>query len=111
MAIVDGEDPELVVGGPKVRAFWRAIVDPQDPYNVVVDRHAASIALGHVITRQDVWSGNLNRRGRYEHVARMYRTAAKIISGELGETWTPSDVQATTWIYWRRTAGRYAGME
>src|SRR6201991_3195862 len=47
--ILAGADPELVVSGPKVRAFWRTIADPTEPRAVVIDRHAIDIAAGRVL--------------------------------------------------------------
>lgn len=43
-----GEDPEKVLGGDKVRAFWRAIADPSNTRPVAIDRHLINAALGLV---------------------------------------------------------------
>lgn len=107
--ILSGEDSELVLGGPKVRAFYFTIVNPSDPRAVVVDRHAVDIAFGEVL--DDARRGlALGRKGAYDSVSALYRKAAVIISRELGESWTPAQVQATTWTYWRRErAAAYHG--
>jgi hypothetical protein len=103
--LVDGEDPEDVVSGPKVTAFWRTIVDPTDPRAVVVDRHALDVAMGTVL--DDRQRGIiLGRKGAYEELSALYRRAAKLLSkdfhaGELSG-WTPAEVQAVTWVVWRR---------
>lgn len=100
-AIIAGGDPEEIVSGDKVRAFWRTIVDPSDPRAVVVDRHAFDVAVDAVT--DDATRGRyLGRVGKYAELADLYRRAAKIISRETGQTWTPAAVQATTWVYWRR---------
>ena len=100
--LIDGEDPEDVVSGPKVTAFWRTIVDPSDPRAVVVDRHALDVAKGHVL--DDRQRGIiLGRKGAYEELSALYRRAAKQLTKETGAVWTPAEVQAVTWTTWRRT--------
>lgn len=100
-AIIAGGDPEEIVSGSKVRAFWRTIVDPTDARAVVIDRHAFDVACDRVT--DDATRGRyLGRVGKYDELCDLYRRAAKIISRETGQTWTPAAVQATTWTYWRR---------
>ena len=107
--ILNGEDPEDVLGGPKVRAFYFTIVNPTDPRAVVVDRHAIDITFGTVLNSA-ARGLTLGRKGAYDAVSDLYRRAARIISAELGEHWTPAQVQATTWTYWRRErAAAYHG--
>lgn len=43
-----GEDPDQVLGGRKVRSFWRAIADPTNTHPVAIDRHLINCALGLV---------------------------------------------------------------
>jgi hypothetical protein len=107
--ILMGEDPEDVLGGPKVRVFYFTIMNPADPRAVVVDRHAIDIAVGRVLNDAD--RGKLlGRKGAYDAVAELYRRAAKSISKRVGTTWTPAEVQAATWTYWRREhAAAYHG--
>jgi hypothetical protein len=98
--ILAGEDPDTVVSGPKVRAFWLTIADPMNPEAVVLDRHAVAIAANKILddhTRQRLITGK-----RYEAACELYRRAARIISKEMGEEWSPAEVQAATWCYWRR---------
>lgn len=100
-ALLAGGDPEDIVSGAKVRAFWRTIVDPTDPRAVVIDRHAFDVACDQVT--DDATRGRyLGRKGAYDELSDLYRRAAKIISKETGQAWTPAAVQATTWVYWRR---------
>lgn len=94
--IVAGEDPETVVKGSKVRAFWNAISDPTDGSAIVIDRHAVELAFGQVMT-DDQRNKILEPRGGYEGVCHRYQCAAELI-GEV----TPVDVQAVTWVVWRR---------
>lgn len=99
--ILAGADPEYIVSGPKVRAFWKTISDPAEPSAVVIDRHAIDIAAGRVLGDR-IRGSHLRRVGAYDEVADKYRRAARRLSGELGLRITPAEVQATTWIYWRR---------
>jgi hypothetical protein len=98
--IIAGEDPDAVVRGAKVRAFWRTIVDPTDPRAVVIDRHAIDIAAGRVLGTQarDLLLG---RKTTYDSACELYRRAARLLSREFGAV-SPAQVQATTWLYWRR---------
>lgn len=107
--ILNGGDPEDVLGGPKVRAFYFTIVNPTDPRAVVVDRHAASIAVNVPLSDAEIGKV-LGRKAAYDGLSELYRRAARIISRELGEVWTPAQVQAVTWTYWRRErAAAYHG--
>lgn len=98
--ILDGEKPEDVVSGPKVTAFYRAILDPNDPRGIVIDRHAFDVAVGRVMDDK-VRGVVLGRVGAYESFVRAYERATK----ELQHSWpgiTPAEVQAVTWCVWRR---------
>lgn len=99
--ILAGADPEHIVSGPKVRAFWQTIADPAEPSAVVIDRHAIDIAAGRVLGDK-IRGTHLRRAGAYDEVADKYRRAARRLSGEFGVRITPAEVQATTWVYWRR---------
>jgi hypothetical protein len=106
--ILGGEDPDDVVAGPKVRAFWHTIVDPSDPRAVVVDRHAIDVAAGRVL--DDKVRGHLlGRKGAYDALSDQYRRAARVLSKETGEDWSPAEVQAVTWSSWRD--GKRGGMK
>jgi hypothetical protein len=100
-AILAGTEPDDVVKGPKVRAFWRVISDPSDPRSVVVDRHAVAVAVGRTVTDAEI-GRLLGRRGGLDTVTLAYQRAARILSREMGVPLTPSAVQATCWLYWRR---------
>jgi hypothetical protein len=99
--ILAGADPEQIVSGRKVHAFWRTIADPTETSAVVIDRHAIDIAAGRVLGDK-IRGSHLRRAGAYDEVADKYRRAARRLSRELDRQITPAEVQATTWIYWRR---------
>ena len=109
--ILEGEDPEEVLGGPKVRSFYFTITDPSDPRSVVVDRHAVSVAYNRPLSDAEIGKA-LGRKGAYDSISMLYQRAARIISRELGEVWTPAQTQAAVWTYWRRErAAAYHGEE
>lgn len=86
--IARGERPLDVLGGPKVRSFYRNIVG--DRSAVTVDVWAARVV--------GVTEAELGRIGGYELVADAYRAAGV----ELG--WAPCDVQAVAWVAVRGAA-------
>lgn len=96
----DASEFDEYVKGPKVRAFWHAIVNPSDPRSIVVDRHALDVAAGTVLD-DDTRGKLLGRKGAYDDVCRLYVRAAGILSKEFGPV-SPVEVQATTWVAWRR---------
>lgn len=92
--ILAGEAPDDVLGGNKVRSFWRLIRDGGNDTDVVVDAHAASVADGkHYLWRQGPVLRSLKQ---YGFRADAYRKAAK----RLGVA--PHVVQASTWLAWKR---------
>jgi len=91
--ILAGESPETVLRGNKVRAFYRCILNPCDDFAVCVDGHAYSIWHGKRTTLDE--TPNLTDE-RYETIAAAYRKVAK----EVGLL--PMQVQAITWVVWRR---------
>lgn len=109
--IHEGEDPDKVLGGNKVKSFYQNMSDPSNPEPVTIDRHAHDIAIGrpfvgagggkaksnittgpsgHVPMTEDLGLGSI---GRYKHFVHAYRHAA----GELNID-VPHKVQATTWV-------------
>jgi hypothetical protein len=101
LSILIGIDPADVVSGPKVTAFFHAIANPNDPRGIVIDRHAFDVAVGRVMddrTRGVV----LGRKGAYEQFVRAYVRAAEALQNEFPGI-TPAEVQAITWVAWRRT--------
>lgn len=115
--IHEGEEPEKVLGGNKVKSFFHNISDPSNPHHVTIDRHAHDIAVGNPfigaggkggVSKVANASGNkpmsedlgLSAMGRYKHFVHAYTTAA----GELGVD-IPHKVQATTWVQHRGAIG------
>lgn len=97
IAIYNGADPLDVLGGDKVRAFYRTILDPMGDIDPVIDRHAFDIAVGE---RTDAKRrGRLDNKGVYAEFANAYREAAKIAG--IGS----AQMQAVTWIAWRNIHG------
>lgn len=105
--IMEGESIDSVLGrndtaksGFKVRAFHRCILTAgRDEYAVCIDRHAHALAFGS----RDTPALTANR---YREVAHSFRRATQILNEEqpieLRPILTPSAVQATVWITWRR---------
>lgn len=93
--IMLGEDPlEVLPDDSKTWNFFKSIISPSDPDAVVIDRHAADIAVGRVAGSED---RGLSNKRRYATLAHAYREAAR----RLDEI--PSTVQAVSWIHWTET--------
>lgn len=86
--------PLDVLGGLKVRSFYRNIVSGgYDVEYVTIDRHAFDIATGVRLN-----GASLTPR-RYEETAEVYRRAAKILG------MTPAQAQAAAWVIHRDALG------
>lgn len=96
-AIYKGANPEDILSGDKVTAFYRTIVDPTGDIDPVIDRHAFDIAVGEVTN--DKRRQALSRKGVYHEFAMAYREAAKIAG--IGS----AQMQAITWVTWREALG------
>ena len=94
-AIAAGGRPADVLGGRKVRSFWRNI-DGRDQY-VTVDRHAVAIVYGRALSDREIKV--LEKLGAYTIIAAAYRAAAR------RHGIAPSTLQAITWLAWRRLKG------
>jgi hypothetical protein len=100
--IRDGANPLTVLGGYKVRRFYRCIVDPSCA-SVVIDRHAMCLAAGITLGHDELKRHNhvLDRyRGfstvGYHRFERCYQRTARHL--EI----VPNALQATVWLTWRR---------
>jgi hypothetical protein len=94
-AIRDGANPLDILGGPKVRAFYACILEPDSAHGTVcVDRHAVSVAFAKTLG-QKFGPAYLALAGSYARVAKAYCAAAKTL-GIL-----PHQLQAITWVAWR----------
>lgn len=83
--------------GPKTWAFYQLIAEPLNSDLVCVDRHAKAIALNCLAS--DIDGSATVRRSEYAYIARHYVEIARLV--EL----LPHQVQAITWITWRRLSG------
>lgn len=99
--ILNGGDPTTVLGGRKVLAFYNCIIGAED---VCVDGHAYSVWIGQRVatSKTPKISSTL-----YDKIAADYRLATKQINiicanGGSRQFYRPSDVQAITWVTWRR---------
>lgn len=98
-AIVAGADPLSVLSGPKTRAFYLNVADPEHSDAVTVDAHAFDAAAGRVT--DDRTRKVLDRVGEYDRVADFYRRAARSLG------LAPHATQAIVWTYWRNRFGQF----
>lgn len=95
LRILEGENPEDVLGGAKVVAFYHAILEPKGNYPVVVDRHAMRVYNGEPVTKRD-----LNRVFSNWRVIRRIQFAYRKEARRLGIH--PNVLQAITWVHQRK---------
>ena len=90
--ILDGARPLDVLGGPKVRAFYQAIVERAAWCEAVIDRHALAVYLGRPATEAE-------RHG----ISRRTREAAQLAYREEADAQgiLAIELQAVTWVQWR----------
>jgi len=93
---LQGESPDAVLGGPKVRAFYALLASGGASDDVVIDGHAINIAMLSVHNIRDLPAAARVNDCRYRLAAAAYREVAEIVGA------APHAVQAVTWIYWRR---------
>ena len=96
--ISEGEDPDTVLGGLKVTAFYHAILEPFGDTPPVVDRHAIDIHKGELVSKRD-----RNRAMSNPRVISRIQTSYKLASKKLGVHWHV--VQAVTWVQQRKNKG------
>ena len=102
VAIFNGGDPDSILSGPKVRSFFANIVGLDDVASVTIDRHAIDICAGKVQNDADR-AAMVSGKARYNGLVSEYLQAAKIVSKESGSVVTGAQLQAITWVYWRRS--------
>jgi len=95
-----GDKIQSILSGRKVVAFYRCISGFKD--TVCVDGHAYAIWLGERIptTKTPSISKTL-----YDTITRAYVNVAKDSHSVCGEHLTPAQVQAVTWVTYRRLLG------
>lgn len=91
--ILMGADPNTVLRGNKVRAFWACIESPAKSLSVCIDGHAYSIWAGRRITLDEI--PPINNR-LYNRLSADYTAVAL----EIGIS--APQLQAITWVAWRR---------
>jgi len=97
LRIVQGEKPIDVLGGYKVRAFYKAIVAPEGSGEPVIDRHALAIYMDRNVTEKELtYLQSPKVMGRLQW-------AYKKASHEVGIH--HHDLQAITWLEWRAKKG------
>lgn len=97
--ILAGEDPDDVLKSDKVRNFYHSIMG--DRGAVTIDRHSWEVYEGKRYADKDRPKVTPKR---YREAAEAYREAAHVLALE------PSELQAITWLTWRRqhlTGTRY----
>jgi hypothetical protein len=91
--ILAGESPLDVLRGPKVVSFYTDIMGLENE-SVTVDRHAIDIACGKPLSNSQ--RAPFQKGKAYATLARFYREVAKEYDV------TPSQLQAITWVHWRK---------
>lgn len=98
LSILRGADPVDVLGGLKVRSFYANILQPNNPDPVTIDRHAYCLAHGIRSERSGFASVDIKLTPkRYRETAEAYREIAADLN------LLPNQLQATTWLAWKRT--------
>jgi hypothetical protein len=92
-------DIEKVLSGNKVIAFYQQIATNAKCDVVTVDGHAYNIWNGFYTSLDKVPSIS---NKLYETVSDAYREAAKIINQVQGVSYSAAQIQAITWVAWRR---------
>ena len=105
LAIYAGALPLDVLSGNKVRSFYLNIMGIDTAESVTIDRHAIDVAKGRVQTDKER-SLSVANKGAYAGVVAEYIRAAGIISKESGSHVSAAQIQAITWVYWRRNVIR-----
>ncbi len=87
--ILQGESPLDVLGGDKVRNFYRNLTGDFDA--VTIDRHAIKIAGFSSLSADE---GKLTGKV-YAEISDAFKSAAHVLK------LAPCEIQALTWCYWR----------
>ncbi len=85
-------DPLTILGGNKVRSFYRNILNPDKAGPVTIDRHAAAILLSATTPEFNAQHKILERRHYYRLATAHYRAAAREYNVH------PHQVQAIAWL-------------
>lgn len=104
--ILNGHSYNDVLVGQKTKAFAHLVEhgkseDPAHP-QVVVDRHAHSVASGARITDAAFGKAGLSSKKTYTKISQAYKDAADHLSKQHNQEIRPEQVQATTWLVRQR---------
>lgn len=97
--ILAGGDPNEILGGLKTTSFYNNIRLPADSLAVTIDRHAKSLAYGVGSKRKGYASSDAFgavSNAEYPWLAKHYRNIAERLD------LLPSQLQAITWVTWKR---------
>ena len=96
------DDHADILKGRKITAFYQCIIGCKD--SCCIDGHAYSIWFGDRLTMKQV--PNIGKR-LYAEICSDYVEAAEILreTGSRFENLTAYEVQAITWVTWRRLHG------
>lgn len=102
--VLDGQGIDQALPSSKTNAFAHLIADggdsPDDELGqVVIDRHAMSVAAGHRMSKADLEDAPVGQDRFYQHIADAYRDAAVAINARGGEQVAPHQLQAITWLH------------
>jgi hypothetical protein len=100
LASPDRETIAKILNGRKITAFFLSITGVEDA--VCVDGHAYAVWVGQRITTTNTPSLGVKL---YADIARAYVLVAKRSAVLCGESLTPAQVQAVTWVTYRRLIG------
>ena len=96
LQILTGKEPLSVLGGDKVRSFYRLILNPNDTSNVCIDVWALRVAVGSYTQ-----PARSIRSNEYQQIREAYQHVAQDLN------LLPSEVQAITWVTIRHIATGY----
>lgn len=102
LKILDSGEPLDILGGLKVRAFYNCILGGD---SVCIDGHAYAIWQGRYISTAN--TPKITPKS-YELIAADYRSATIKINDILSAHYSASQIQAITWLAWRRMIKRGA---
>lgn len=103
-AVVDRCRSEYGPSGPKTRAFFYNLYDPEAevwPDCVTIDRHAGAACAGRALTEPELKTLTPKQYSRME---RQYKVLAEILGLR------PNQLQAIVWLVWRREKGLKGGI-
>lgn len=94
------DDIPVILNGLKITSFYNCIIDPSTD-DICIDGHAKCIYFNERL----VLKNNSINKTQYRFLQKEYRMATETINAAFGFSLTPSQVQAVTWIVWRRIHG------